>query len=113
MATRTTQAQRIDALEAAIATLAEGQQAILAALSGQVPAKAVPAPKKAPSAKSEAFVTWLHETAEARAERKASNKVLAAALRKAGIEANGEPWARAKAALAAGKTVAQAVKAAK
>ncbi len=87
--------------------------AVTAALAAQEPAKASAAKPKASDAKSEAFVTWLHETAEARAERKATNKTLAAALRKAGLEARGAAWDAAKAALAEGKTVRQAVAAAK
>ena len=55
------------------------------------PAKAVPAQEEAP------FVTWLKETAEARAERKTSNADLAQKVRDLGYNPTGQVWALAKA----------------
>lgn len=79
----------------------------------KVAAKVAPAAKAKAQAKSsmtsEEFVTWVRDTAEARAERKATNAVLAAALRKAGINPSGAAWEAAKAA----PSVKAAVKAAR
>lgn len=64
------------------------------------------------ASKSAAFIAWMHETAEARAERKGTNRELASAMRAAGLEPNGDAWTAAKVVVANGGTTAKAVKAA-
>lgn len=48
--------------------------------------------QKEREAKSEAFVGWLRETAEQRAQRKASNKAQAEWMRSKGLLASGPAW---------------------
>lgn len=67
-----------------------------------------PAQRAASQAKRDDFLAGR----AARAAAKPVNRELAAALRGASLPANGPSWDKAKAALAKGKTVAQAVKAA-
>ena len=99
---------RIDALEAKIDARMDRLEALL---SPTAPAKArVSRPKadpktprgqrRAAQAKvqaSEEFVTWVRETAEARAARKATNAEAAAWLRAKGLPTGGSVWEAYKA----------------
>lgn len=85
-----------DAQAAAIATAVT--QAVLAALNTEAPAVTEP---KAPAKADNGFVEWLRETAPARAERKVTNKALAAKLDKTrkgwrGASNRESIWAAAK-----------------
>lgn len=94
---------RVTALESDMADVKAGVKAILAHLQADMPAKTEPQPKavakpaKAQPKAEDDFVTWLRDTAEARAERKAGNRELAAWLRAKNLPANGPVWAAAKA----------------
>src|SRR4051812_41388203 len=82
-------------------------QAVATALAGTTTTEAPAPAKKAPTkrltakqkkakAKSEAFVKWLGDTAEQRAERKTDNKALAAWCREKGLLPSGAVWAAVK-----------------
>lgn len=72
------------------------------------PKRKAAAKPKAKKAEPKVTPDWIVE----HAKNKAANKALAAALRKAGKPAKGDTWNAAKAAVASGKTIAQAVKSA-
>lgn len=86
---------------------------VVSTIAAHMPAATAPAntrKAKAPKAEPKAdngFVTWLADTAEARAQRKASNAELAAYLRDAGVHPGGSAWASAKKAIAAGKDLSE------
>ena len=103
--TLNTLAAEVRANQARTDAALESISATLAVLADRMPAQvtAPAAPVTQPKAEDEGFVTWLRETAEARAERKATNRELAAALRKVGINPAGPVWEAAKKAQAAGK----------
>ena len=105
---KSTLTQRVSDLETGMADLRSGLDRIESLLLAQAnPAAPAKAPKKAkaqPKA-DDGFVTWLRETAPARAERKATNRELAAAIRKVGLEPTGAVWAYAKKQTAAGKAL--------
>lgn len=96
---RITHAARINALETAVAELREGQAQIIALLQPTAPAKVTTRSKKASPApaKDESFVTWVRDTAEARAARKATNAEAAAWLRGKGLPTGGSVWEAYKA----------------
>jgi hypothetical protein len=87
MSTNITTAQ----IESAVAA---GVAQALAQLGLDTPTPAVA--KKAAPAKDDGFMTWLYDTAEARANRKASNREMAAWLRSKHLPTNGPVWEAAK-----------------
>lgn len=130
MATNTA---RIAALESTVAGLAEGQNRMtalleqaLAQFNPAAPAMTEPVTQEVVEGKpcgkcdrcknsgpkgagwsdcGQNFVAWLAESREARAERKATNKELAQACRKVGVNPAGTAWAYAKAQTEAGKAI--------
>lgn len=66
-------------------------------LKGKFAPKAAVSTVEAPEAPAEnGFVTWLHDTAEARSDRKRFNANASAWIREQGLVPNGEVWALVK-----------------
>lgn len=73
-------------------------KALLTALVGaEQPANVTPAPVEPKADEPNEFVTWMRDTAEARAARKSSNKDAATWMRSKGLVPNGPAWDAVKA----------------
>lgn len=84
-------------VEDAPATTAPAKKAPAKAVAGTTKKAVSTKAAKAKAAKTEGFLTWMRETAEQRAARKATNAELATLLRSKGVVPNGTAWALAQA----------------